>query len=111
MVFFSRQNPRLNKSAAMSDKIKSSKAKAGEDAAATADPADVAAIEEAALARVASGRAGRREAAVTKLNPAFDSWLEGKLNKIFDTASTEPLPLDLVKLLEKIDQADAAKKK
>ena len=45
-----------------------------------------------------------------KLNPAFDSWLEGKLNKIFDTASTEPLPPDLMNLLEQVDKADAAAK-
>ncbi|MHB1207701.1 MAG: hypothetical protein ACYCZX_19210 [Rhodospirillaceae bacterium] len=114
MVFISR----LNRNSTMSDKIKaSSKEKAadaqGEKPAADPAPtsADVAAIEQAALSRVAGGRSGKREAATMKLNPAFDSWLEGKLNKIFDTASTEPLPQDLVKLLEKIDQADAANKK
>lgn len=73
-------------------------------------PEDVAAIEKAALTRVAAGRSGKREAVTTKLNPAFDSWLEGKLHKIFDTASTEPLPQDLLNLLDKIDQAEAAQK-
>lgn len=116
MVFISR----LNRISTMSDKIKaSSKEKAAgaqdeKDAQGDklgADPADVAAIEQAALSRVAGGRSGKREVATMKLNPAFDSWLESKLNKIFDTASTEPLPQDLVKLLEKIDQADAANKK
>ena len=45
-----------------------------------------------------------------KLNPKFDAWLETKLHQIFDAASTEPLPNDLVKLLDKIDQADAKSK-
>jgi hypothetical protein len=125
MVFISR----LNRSSSMSDKTKPSpkapSAKSGADGEpnekrpaekpsmekCVADPADVAAIEQAALLRVSGGRTGKRDAVTMKLNPAFDSWLEGKLNKIFDTASTEPLPQDLVKLLEKIDQADAANKK
>jgi hypothetical protein len=51
-----------------------------------------------------------RKAPPVKLNPAFDAWLETKLHDIFDQASTEPLPNDLVKLLEKIDQADAKSK-
>jgi hypothetical protein len=45
-----------------------------------------------------------------KLNPAFDSWLETKLHAIFDAASTEPLPQDLMKLLDKLDQAEVKKK-
>ena len=69
---------------------------------------DAADIERAALNRVNGGRASRKEVEAMKLNPAFDSWLEGKLNKIFDTASTEPLPADLMRLLDKVDQADAA---
>jgi hypothetical protein len=118
MVFISR----LNRSSAMSDKNKTA-SKGSPQGEPTdnkdaiqrdkpgADPADVAAIEQAALSRVSGGRNAKREPGTMKLNPAFDSWLEGKLNKIFDTASVEPLPLDLVKLLEKIDQADAANKK
>ena len=77
----------------------------------SADPKDVQAIEQAALTRVAAGRTGKRDAATMKLNPAFDSWLEGKLHKIFDTAAVEPLPADLMNLLEKIDQAEADQKK
>jgi hypothetical protein len=51
-----------------------------------------------------------RRAQPIKLNPAFDAWLETQLHQIFDAASTEPLPNDLVKLLEKMDQAEAAAK-
>jgi hypothetical protein len=117
MVFISR----LSSSSIMSDKNKapSKDSSQGEGSHGDktqenklgADPADVAAIEQAALSRVTGGRSAKREPGTMKLNPAFDSWLEGKLNKIFDTASVEPLPQDLVKLLEKIDQADAASKK
>ena len=39
-----------------------------------------------------------------KPNPAFDSWLENKLHKMFDAVASEPLPADLVKLLEQLDQ-------
>lgn len=46
-----------------------------------------------------------------KFNPAFDAWLETKLHKIFDTVASEPIPQDLVKLLDQIDQADAANAK
>ncbi len=81
------------------------------EAATVPGPEEVAAIEKAALDRVAAGRpGGKRDAVTAKLNPAFDSWLEGKLHKIFDTASTEPLPQDLMNLLERIDQAEAARK-
>ncbi len=45
-----------------------------------------------------------------KFNPAFDSWLETKLHKIFDSVASEPLPQDLVKLLDDIDQAEKKKK-
>lgn len=40
----------------------------------------------------------------SKTNPAFDSWLETKLHKMFDAVASEPLPPDLVKLLEQLDQ-------
>src|SRR3954471_11614059 len=103
----------------MRDKTRKDPSKDG--AGESADPKDVQvkevqakevrAIEQAALTRVAAGRTGKRDAATMKLNPAFDSWLEGKLHKIFDTASVEPLPPDLMNLLEKIDQAEAAQKK
>jgi len=58
---------------------------------------------------VAPGHRARRPQPI-KLNPAFDAWLETKLHQIFDAASTEPLPNDLVKLLEKVDQAEAKRK-
>ena len=45
-----------------------------------------------------------------KFNPAFDAWLETKLHKIFDSVASEPLPQDLVKLLDDIDQAEKKKK-
>jgi hypothetical protein len=50
-----------------------------------------------------------RKAQPVKPNPAFDAWLETKLHAIFDAASVEPLPQDLVKLLDKLDQAEARK--
>lgn len=46
-----------------------------------------------------------------KFNPAFDSWLETKLHRIFDSVASEPLPQDLMKLLGDIDQAEEKKKK
>jgi len=39
-----------------------------------------------------------------RMNPAFDSWLENKLHNMFDAVAAEPLPPDLVKLLEQLDQ-------
>lgn len=45
-----------------------------------------------------------------KFNPAFDAWLETKLHKIFDSVASEPLPQDLVKLLDQIDEAETKKK-
>jgi hypothetical protein len=45
-----------------------------------------------------------------KFNPAFDAWLETKLHKIFDSVASEPLPQDLVKLLDDIDRAEKTKK-
>ena len=109
MVFISP----VNRISPMRDKTHKdgSKDGAGEALDPTPDPKDVQAIEQAALSRVVAGRTGKRDAATVKLNPAFDSWLEGKLHKIFDTASTEPLPADLMNLLVKIDQAEAAQKK
>ena len=38
-----------------------------------------------------------------KSNPAFDAWLENKLHTMFDAVAAEPLPPDLVKLLEQLD--------
>jgi hypothetical protein len=46
----------------------------------------------------------RGQAGGTKTNPAFDAWLEGKLHNMFDAVAAEPLPSDLVKLLEQLDQ-------
>ncbi len=45
-----------------------------------------------------------------KFNPAFDSWLETKLHKIFDSVAAEPLPQDLVQLLDDIDKAEKKQK-
>ncbi len=39
-----------------------------------------------------------------KMNPAFDVWLENKLHKMFDSVAAEPLPAELVKLLEELDK-------
>jgi hypothetical protein len=39
-----------------------------------------------------------------KTNPAFDTWLEGKLHNMFDAVAAEPLPPDLIKLLQKLDE-------
>jgi len=39
-----------------------------------------------------------------KTNPAFDTWLEGKLHNMFDAVAAEPLPPDLVKLLQRLDE-------
>ncbi len=44
-----------------------------------------------------------------RINPAFDDWLEKKLHNIFDTVAMEPVPKDLLKLLEKLDEADEKK--
>ncbi|MBY0511276.1 MAG: hypothetical protein K2P94_14130, partial [Rhodospirillaceae bacterium] len=39
-----------------------------------------------------------------KMNPAFDSWLEDKLHNMFDSVAAEPLPQDLLKLLDELDK-------
>jgi hypothetical protein len=39
-----------------------------------------------------------------KMNPAFDSWLEDKLHNMFDSVASEPLPQDLLKLLDELDK-------
>ncbi len=44
-----------------------------------------------------------------RINPAFDDWLEKKLHNIFDTVAMEPVPKDLLKLLEKLDEAEEKK--
>jgi len=44
-----------------------------------------------------------------RINPAFDDWLEKKLHNIFDTVALEPVPKDLLKLLEKLDEAEDKK--
>lgn len=46
-----------------------------------------------------------------RINPAFDDWLEKKLHNIFDTVAMEPVPKDLLKLLEKLDEAEEKQKK
>jgi hypothetical protein len=43
-------------------------------------------------------------AAGMKQNPAFDSWLEKKLHTMFDAVAAEPLPPDLLKLLDELDK-------
>ncbi len=45
-----------------------------------------------------------RVEAQNRMNPAFDSWLENKLHSIFDTVAAEPLPPDLLRLLETLDK-------
>lgn len=39
-----------------------------------------------------------------KMNPAFDTWLEDKLHNMFDSVASEPLPQDLLKLLDELDK-------
>jgi len=56
------------------------------------------------LARQDKPQAGARRESSSKMNPAFDSWLENKLHNIFDAVASEPLPPDLVKLLEQLDK-------
>lgn len=59
--------------------------------------------------RTNGGGPPRRESKA-RINPAFDDWLEKKLHNIFDTVAMEPVPKDLLKLLEKLDEAEAKKK-
>lgn len=40
----------------------------------------------------------------SKMNTAFDSWLDKQLHNIFDAVAAEPLPPNLVKLLETLDE-------
>jgi Anti-sigma factor NepR len=57
----------------------------------------------------ASGTSSPRRpprASGAKSTPGFDEWLERKLRKIFNSAAAEPLPPDLVNLLEKLDDAE-----
>lgn len=42
--------------------------------------------------------------AESKMNPAFDTWLENKLHSMFDAVASEPLPADLLKLLDQLDK-------
>ncbi len=53
--------------------------------------------------RASASKPARLETAKNN-NPAFDTWLEKKLHNMFDAVAAEPLPPDLVKLLEKLDQ-------
>lgn len=53
----------------------------------------------------------RAEKETVKNNPAFDTWLENKLHTMFDAVASEPLPPDLVKLLEQLDQKTRDDKK
>ncbi len=52
----------------------------------------------------AKPEAGTRPESSAKMNPAFDNWLEGKLHNMFDAVASEPLPADLIKLLEQLDK-------
>jgi hypothetical protein len=54
--------------------------------------------DKAARTRQAADGAG------TKMNPAFDTWLEEKLHNMFDAVAAEPLPADLLKLLDDLDK-------
>ncbi len=40
----------------------------------------------------------------SQMNPAFDTWLEKRLHSMFDAVAAEPLPPDLLKLLETLDE-------
>jgi hypothetical protein len=40
----------------------------------------------------------------TKMNPGFDMWLGNKLHQMFDAVAAEPLPADLLKLLDQLDK-------
>ncbi len=53
----------------------------------------------------------RAEKDAVKSNPAFDVWLESKLHTMFDAVAAEPLPPDLVKLLERLDEKTRDDKK
>jgi hypothetical protein len=59
---------------------------------------DTPAQDKSATARQAGDGSG------TKMNPAFDTWLEEKLHNMFDAVAAEPLPADLLKLLDELDQ-------
>ena len=45
----------------------------------------------------------------TKLDQAFDTWLDRELQRMFDDVAREPIPDDLLKLID--EHADAAKTK
>lgn len=45
---------------------------------------------------------------VTALGRAFDSWLERKLHEMYDEVALEPLPPDLLSLVNQLDKSDDA---
>jgi hypothetical protein len=45
--------------------------------------------------------------AVTALGRAFDTWLERKLHEMFDSVALEPLPPDLLSLVNQLDKVEA----
>ena len=50
-------------------------------------------------------RAGRPE---SKVDKAFDTWLDRELKRMFDDVAREPIPEDLLKLID--EHADAARR-
>ena len=46
------------------------------------------------------------EVAVNGLGHAFDRWLERKLHEMFDSVTLEPVPADLLSLVNQIDQKE-----
>ena len=55
-----------------------------------------------------SAEASSRSDAVSALGQAFDTWLERKLHAMFDSTALEPLPADLLALVNQIDKKDAS---
>ena len=47
-------------------------------------------------------KAGRRVTKTPTANLPFDTWLERRLKDMFDAAASEPIPKDLLDLVEKI---------
>jgi len=53
--------------------------------------------------RSPSGRAGRSR---TRVDQAFDTWLDRELQRMFNDVAREPIPEDLLRLID--SQADPA---
>lgn len=57
---------------------------------------------KAGVPRARAGRPG------SKLDEAFDAWLDRELRRMFDDVAREPIPEDLLKLID--EHADAARR-